>query len=146
MRRPMIALALAALLVAGSGIALFSLPEAQAAAEATTGPAAQESPRGGERGMRHGRRGGAFAARTGGPVQSTIRDLRALERLYLVDGRAKDIEGLYRDVLTRTQNPAVRQFAYGRIARNELRPANTGEAIATLRQSLDENLKRLPQQ
>ena len=146
MRRPMITLALAALLVAGSGIALSSLPSAQAAAEPAASAAAHESPRGGERGLRHGRRGGAFAAHAGGPVQSTIRDLRALDRLYLVDGRAKDIEGLYRDVLTRTQNPAVRQFAYGRIARNELRPANTGEAIATLRQSLDENLKRLPQQ
>lgn len=146
MRRPMIALALAALLTAGSGVVLSSLPSAQAAAEPAAGPASHESPRGGERGMRQGRRGGAFAARVSGPVQSTIRDLRALERLYLLDGRAKDIEGLYRDVLTKTQNPAVRQFAYGRIARNELRPANSGEAIATLRQSLDENLKRLPQQ
>lgn len=146
MRRPMIALALAALLTAGSGVALSSLPAAQAAAEPAAAPAAREVHRSAERGMRQGRRGGAFAAHAGGPVQSTIRDLRALERLYLVDGRAKDIEGLYRDVLARTQNPAVRQFAYNRIARNELRPANRGEAIATLRQSLDENLKRLPQQ
>lgn len=145
MRRPLIALALTALLVAGSGIALSSLPSAQAAAEPASA-AAHEAPHAGERGPRHGRRGGAFAARAAGPVQSTIRDLRALERLYLIDGRGKDVEGLYRDVLARTQNPAVRQFAYGRIARNELRPANTGEAIATLRQSLDENLKRLPQQ
>jgi hypothetical protein len=145
MRRPMIALALAALLAAGSGLALSSLPSAQAAAEPAAA-ATHESPRAGERGMRHGRRGGAFAARAAGPVQSTIRDLRALERLYYIDGRGKDVEGLYRDVLAKTQNPAVRQFAYGRIARNELRPASTGEAIATLRQSLDENLKRLPQQ
>ncbi|TDR48551.1 hypothetical protein DFR29_101171 [Tahibacter aquaticus] len=146
MRRPVLALALAALFAAGGSAFLATTTTAQAASNAPADmAAAQDGPQAApHRGQRHGR--GNFAGRQGGgPVAMAMRDLRALERLYLLDGRGKDIEGLYRDVLARTQNPAIRQFAYGRIARNELKPADAGKAITTLRQSLDENLKRLPQ-
>ena len=145
MRRPVLALALAALFAASGSAFLATTTAAQAASNAPADmAAATDAPHAGPgRGQRHGRPG--FAGRQAGPVAATMRDLRALERLYLLDGRGKDIEGLYRDVLARTQNPAIRQFAYGRIARNELKPADAGKAITTLRQSLDENLKRLPQ-
>ena len=94
----------------------------------------------------HRGRGERLAALRNNPVFQTVRNLHELERLYLIDGRAQEIPALYRDVLGRTENPVVRQFAYQRIARNELKPGDVDKSIATLRQSLDESLKRLPQQ
>jgi len=108
-------------------------------AQATTDPAA------GHRGHRKGR-GERLGALKNSPVFQTMRNLRELERLYLIDGRAQEIPALYREVLARTENPAVRQFAYNRIARNEFKPGDADKAIATLRQSLDESLQRLPPQ
>lgn len=99
----------------------------------------------GRGGHRKGR-GERLAALKNNPVFQTMRNLRELERLYLIDGRAQEIPALYREVLARTQNPAVRQFAFNRIARNELKPGDADQAIATLRQSLDESLQRLPPQ
>lgn len=132
-----------ALGLAAAAAAVLPLPSAQAAASApavsSANPAAAAQPEPGRRGERR-------AARQNSPVFQTLRNLRELERLYLIHGRARDIAGLYRDVLDKTQHPVVRQFAYRRIARNELQPGDADKAIATLRQSLDENLRRLPAQ
>lgn len=92
----------------------------------------------------HRGRGERLAALKGNPVFQTMRTLRELERLYLIDGRAQDIPALYREVLAKTENPAVRQFVYRRVARNELKPGDVDQAITTLRRSLDESLQRLP--
>ena len=108
---------------------------------ATTAADATPSPQGWRKG-----RGERVAALKNSPVFQTLRNLRELERLYLIDGRAQEIPAMYRDVLTRTENPAVRQFAYHRIARYDLKPADVTTSIATLRQSLEESLQRLPQQ
>lgn len=108
-------------------------------AQAATDPAP------GRGGHRRGR-GERLVALKNSPAFQTMRNLRQLERLYLIDGRAQDIPALYREVLAKTQNPAVRQFAYNRIARNELKPGDVDQAIATLRQGLDESLQRLPPQ
>ena len=130
-------LALAAV-VAHQSAARAATPSATPVA---TGAEAASPPR---HGWRRGR-GERLAALRASPVFQTVRNLHELERLYLIDGRAQEIPALYRDVLARTENPAVRQFAYQRIARYDLKPGDVDKSIATLRQSLDESLKRLPQ-
>ncbi|KRE88544.1 hypothetical protein ASG87_08135 [Frateuria sp. Soil773] len=69
-----------------------------------------------------------------------IADLRELERLYLISGRSKDLPALYNDVLGKSQDPGLRNYAYRHLARAQARPTNVDQAIATLRKSLDENL------
>jgi hypothetical protein len=69
-----------------------------------------------------------------------IGDLRALERLYLESGRSKELPALYNEVLSKTQDPRLRDYAYHHLARAQARPANVDQAIATLRKSLEENL------
>jgi hypothetical protein len=135
------ALAIAAVVVYPPS-ALAATPSGTSAAttaQAVTDPAT------GLRSHRKGR-GERLAALKNSPVFQTMRNLRQLERLYLIDGRAQDIPALYREVLAKTENPAVRQFAYNRIAHNELKPGEVDQAISTLRRSLDESLQRLPPQ
>ncbi len=69
-----------------------------------------------------------------------IGDLHAMERLYLQAGRSKELTSLYNDVLARSQNPRVRDYAYQRLARLQAQRANVDQAIATLRKALDESL------
>lgn len=141
------------LALAGSAalaIAAFVVHPPSALAATTAGTPADSTaqaadPAPGRAGHRRGR-GERLAAIKSSPVFQTMRNLRQLERLYLIDGRAQDIPALYRDVLAKTGNPAVRQFAYSRIARNELKPGDVDQAITTLHRSLDESLQRLPPQ
>ena len=76
-----------------------------------------------------------------GPRGAAIRDMLALEHLYRAQGHIDAVATLYRDVLARSQDPLLRNFAYARLARAELAPRDTVAAIRTLRQALDENLK-----
>lgn len=69
-----------------------------------------------------------------------IGDLRALERLYLQSGRGKDMAAVYQEVLTKSQDPRVRDYVHHHLARLQAQPANVDQAIATLRKSLSENL------
>lgn len=69
-----------------------------------------------------------------------IGDLHALERLYLQAGRGKEMATVYHDVLAKSQDPHVRDYAYKRLARLQAQPTNVDQAIATLRKALDENL------
>ena len=75
-----------------------------------------------------------------GPESPVIGDLAALERLYRESGRSKELPALYNDVLSKSQDPRVRTYVYHQLARLQAAPANTDQAIATLRKSLDENL------
>jgi hypothetical protein len=75
--------------------------------------------------------------------RAAIHDLREIRHLYLETGRANQLPALYQDVISKTQDPFVRNYAYQQLARAELRPADPDKAIATLRTSLDENLTRL---
>ena len=81
--------------------------------------------------------------RRSGPVGAAIADLNAMRRLYLLEGKRQNLAELYRYVLSKTQNPALRNYAYRHLARAELQVTNADQAIATLRQNLDENLVRL---
>lgn len=76
----------------------------------------------------HGQRGGV------------IGDLRALDRLYTMSGRSKDMTAVYNDVLAKSQDPRVRDYTYHQLAKLQARPANVDQAIATLRKGLDESL------
>jgi predicted negative regulator of RcsB-dependent stress response len=69
--------------------------------------------------------------------------MRVLQRLYLAQGRRGDAEAMYRDVLAHTRDPGLRNFAYGQLARLQMMPTDTGAAIATLRQALNENLQQI---
>jgi len=80
-----------------------------------------------------------------GPAGAAIADLNGIQRLYMLQGRRKDIAGLYRYVLSKTQDPQLRNYAYRHLARAELQVTNADQAIATLRQNLDENLTQLNQ-
>jgi hypothetical protein len=77
------------------------------------------------------------------PQLSTIRDLRALEGAYRHGGREKDVASIYTDVLKRTSDPVVRDFANHRLARIAMRAGDTKGAIDRLNNSLDDDLKRL---
>lgn len=88
---------------------------------------------------------GRFArgAMANDPVHAVMRNMIQLERLYILDGRAKDVPALYQDLLSRTQNAQLRSFAFNRIARQQSRPADPEQVIATVKQSLTENLSRV---
>lgn len=69
-----------------------------------------------------------------------IDDLRGLDRLYMMAGRSRDMAAVYNEVLAKSQDPRVRDYAYRQLARLQARPTNVDQAIATLRKGLDENL------
>ncbi len=142
MKRLILAAACSTVLAIAAVAAHSTTARAATPATATTPTttAADAAPQGWRKG-----RGERLAALRNSPAFQTVRNLHELERLYLIDGRAQEIPAMYRDVLTRTENPAVRQFAYHRIARYDMKPADVTKSIATLRQSLDESLQRLPQ-
>jgi hypothetical protein len=84
-----------------------------------------------------------WQGRMHGPVGAAIADLKGIQRLYRLEGRRQDIAGLYRYVLSKTRDPELRNYAYRHLARAELHVTNANQAIATLRQNLDENLAQL---
>ena len=71
---------------------------------------------------------------------SVVSYLRGLERLYMMSGRSKDMAAVYNDVLVKSQDPRVRDYAYQHLARLQARPSNVDQAIATMRKGLDESL------
>lgn len=75
-----------------------------------------------------------------GPGFAVINDLEQLRRLYALSGHPDDIVAVYHDVLNKTQDPLLRHYVYDSLAREQLRPANPAQAIATLRTSLAEDL------
>jgi len=148
-RKTLLTSALVLLVVAGGGYAIAQ----DAAPKSAPVPAAKAmpaTPRGPQ--MGHGDMPGFMGDGPGfghqgfgrpgfeGPGSPVIEDLQALERLYRESGRSKDLPALYNDVLTKTQDPRVRTYVYHHLARAQSAPANTDQAIATLRKSLDENL------
>jgi hypothetical protein len=114
-------------------------PAAFAQTAAPADPPAAAAHDGHEGGWKHGHHHGMghLAAR------AAIHDLREIKHLYLETGRANQLPALYQDVLSKTQDPFVRNYAYQQLARAELRPADPDKAIATLRTSLNENLTHL---
>jgi hypothetical protein len=75
-----------------------------------------------------------------GPGFAVINDLEQLRRLYAMSGHEGEIIAVYHDVLSKTQDPMLRHYVYDSLAREQLKPANPDQAIATLRTSLAEDL------
>ncbi|WP_345815954.1 hypothetical protein AAGS40_17015 [Paraburkholderia sp. PREW-6R] len=75
-----------------------------------------------------------------GPDFAVINDLEQLRRLYAMSGHESEIVAVYHEVLSNTENPMLRHYVYDSLAREQLRPANPEQAIATLRTSLSEDL------
>jgi hypothetical protein len=117
-----------------------------AAAPTATGPAAPHAAgwRGGAMpGARGGRAARLAAAVRHDPGMAVILNLRAIERVYRHDGRAKDLPAFYREQLARTQDPLVRNFVNYRLARLELREDDARGALDALTRNLEENYRRL---
>lgn len=156
MQRKTLLASAASLFLAGSAAFAYAqdaAPKAPAAPTARTaqaggpqrgpGPQGPEGPKWGHGGDRDHGRGehGGWGHGHGGPEDGgVIGDLRSLERLYVTTGRQKELPALYNDVLAKSQNPRVRDYAYRHLARAQMQPQNVDAAIATLRKSLDENL------
>lgn len=144
MQRKTLLASAASLLLAGSAAFAFAQ---DAAPKAPTAPAqsAQTADHQGMKKWNRGERGehGAWGHHGRGGMRKeagVIGDLRALERLYVMSGRAKELPALYNDVLAKSQNPMVRDYAYRHLARAQMQPQNVDAAIATMRKSLDESL------
>ncbi|MGY3229524.1 hypothetical protein ACVWWJ_001008 [Luteibacter sp. HA06] len=149
MQRKTLIASAASLLLAGSTAFAFAQ---DAAPQSPSAPAARSAQAGGPaggpkwghgdhdgRGGEHGR--GEWAGHGRGKEQGgAIGDLHSLERLYVLTGRSKELPALYNDVLAKSQNPRVRDYAYRHLARAQMQPTNVDAAISTLRKSLDENL------
>ena len=128
------------LILAGSAAFAFAQ---DASPKAPAAPAAQSTQARDHQGMKwnRGEHGGwGHHGRGGMRNAGVIGDIRALERVYVMNGRAKELPALYNEVLAKSQNPMVRDYAYRHLARAQMQPQNVDAAIATLRKSLDESL------
>jgi hypothetical protein len=128
------------ILLVASVLALCGTAFLVGATPAQPGAGAMQAPAAAPFGRMH-RRDRGHGLHAPPAVRASVLDLRAIERLYRADGKSNELPGFYRDVLAKTRNPMLRNYVYLRLARLESAPANTDAAIATLRQSLDENLK-----
>lgn len=147
-RKTLLASTLALLIAGAASLALAqdrpATPPDPAATPMAAGPGARFPY--GMRGSRDmpgpdDRRGPRMHGHDRGPANGgVIADLRALEHLYMQSGRTKELPALYKEVLAKSQDPRVREYAYHHLARAQMRPVHVDEAIATLRKSLDENL------
>lgn len=75
-----------------------------------------------------------------GPGFAVVNDLEQLRRLYAMTGRESEMIAIYHEVLSKTQDPMLRHFVYDSLAREQLKPADPDQAIATLRTSLAEDI------
>ena len=152
MQRKTLLASAASILLAGSAAFAYAqdaappAPTAPAAANAQPAPA-KGGPKwghggpGGEHGPRGDRDRGDWGHHGRGREEGgVIGDLRSLERIYVMTGRSKELPALYNEVLAKSQNPRVRDYAYSHLARAQMQPSNPDAAIATLRKSLDESL------
>lgn len=149
MQRKTLLASAASLILAGSAAFAFAQ---DAAPKTSAAPAARSSqPAGQQQGQKWGQDGdrdhgrgehGGWGRHGRGGMQrsAVIGDIRALERLYVVTGRSKELPALYNDVLAKSQNPMVRDYVYRHLARSQMQPQNADAAIATMRKSLDESL------
>jgi hypothetical protein len=149
MQRKTLIASAASLLLAGSATFAFAQDAAPKSPSTTAARSSQQAGpqqgqkwgHGGDRDHGRGEHGGWGQHGRGGMQRSgVIGDIRALERLYVVTGRSKELPALYNDVLAKSQNPMVRDYVYRHLARTQMQPQNADAAIATMRKSLDESL------
>ena len=97
------------------------------------GPGGPNGPRG--PGAPGGPRGPGFAA---------VHTIEQIAHLYRVGGHPENVLPFLRETLSQTRDPMLRHHLREAIAREELKPADTTAAIATLRAQLSEDLAALP--
>ncbi len=134
-RNTLLASTLALLLCGGAGMAFAQTAPAPASASSSASAHGATMHRHGVAG--HGNMSWRRGDKSRGGV---LGDLRALEHLYMQSGRSKELAPLYKEVLSRSQDPRVRDEVYRRLARLQAQPTNVDEAIATLRKGLEESL------
>ena len=146
-RKTLLASALAVLMAGSASLVLAqstpTTPATASTASSTTKMAKTMKDHGSHHGdMRGDMRGDRRMHSMGHDRQhgGVIGDMRALERLYMQSGRSKELTALYNEVLTKSQDPRVRDYTYQRLAKLQAQPANVDQAIATLRKGLDESL------
>lgn len=137
MKKAILSAALAALF----SVNVLSASAASAQEAPTPSAALRGEPQRGD-GPPHGpmEHGGPMMMGPHGPGFAVINDLEQLRRLYALSGHPGDIIAVYHDVLNKTQDPLLRHYVYDALAREQLKPANPEQAIATLRTSLAEDL------
>lgn len=147
MQRKTLLASAATLLLAGSAAFAFAQDASPKAPNAPAAQSAQSAQAHDHQGMKwnrgdreRGQHGGWGHGRGGMRDAGVIGNLRALERLYVMNGRTKELPALYNEVLAKSQNPRVREYAYRHLARAQMQPQNVDAAIATLRKGLDESL------
>lgn len=91
-----------------------------------------------------GPRGPMDPAGHGGPGFAAVRTIEEIAHLYRLGGHPESVLPFYRETLTQTRDPMLRHHLREAIAREELKPADTTAAIATLRAQLGEDLAALP--
>lgn len=91
-----------------------------------------------------GPRGPMGPAGHGGPGFAAVRTTEEIAHLYRIGGHPENVLPFYRETLTQTRDPMLRHHLREAIAREELKPADTTAAIATLRAQLSEDLAALP--
>lgn len=79
-----------------------------------------------------------------GPGFAAVRTIEEIAHLYRVGGHPDNVLPFYRETLAQTRDPMLRHHLRDAIAREELKPADTTAAIATLRAQLNEDLAALP--
>lgn len=143
MKRRMLAMTMAAgLLLVGSGYVLAQ--DMPMAGSSGMQRMMMQGPAGRHQGMPGGGHGqGMYGRGHAGPAGAVIKTLGRIEHIYRMQGKMREVRALYEDVLKKTQNPMVRRYAYKHLARAQMQPADTRQAIATLRKSLDESLNLL---
>lgn len=134
-RKTLLTTALTVLMAGSTSVVLAQTPPPPAPSKMASAPmhpahAHHMSPKGHRMHNHH------FSGQRGG----VIGDLHSLERLYMQAGRGSDMVTVYNDVLSKSKNPRVRDYAYRHLARLQAKPANVDQSIATLRKALDENL------
>jgi hypothetical protein len=139
--------AMAAFAIAGTtGLAFAAQdttppPPAPGAAAPAGAPMMHGKGPGGHGPADHDGRGGWGGRRGfGGQHDGVVGDLHALERLYLLQGKPRELIPLYNEVLAKSTNPRTRDYVFRALARAQAAPTNVDSAIATMRKSLDENL------
>lgn len=94
-------------------------------------------------GAAHGFGAPAGVAGVGSPAFGALRVIDEIAHLYRVGGHPENVLPFYRETLTQARDPLVRRHLRDAIAREELKPADTAAAIATLRAQLNEDLATL---
>lgn len=132
----LVVLTLSAALALGGSIAIATVPTGTLLAGASVDS--------GVRGERLQARMQARMAALGDPTRVAMAQMRWIERIYLKQNQPDAAQAMYRDVLKRTNDPTLRNFANARLARVAAwQPRDLGAALAELKRGLDESLAQV---